>query len=111
MADIHTYREFWLHYLREHSRASSQALHNLGTTLTLGCLVLLGATGWWGFLPAAVVADKGFAWSGRFFIEHSRPATFTYPAWTLFSGVAYISLHLPSNWGRNCGARACPTVV
>ena len=54
----------------------------MGTALVLICLGLgaLASPRW--FL-AAPFAGYGFAWVGHFFFEHNRPATFTYPLWSL----------------------------
>jgi hypothetical protein len=86
MADVHqTYAAFWPYYLTEHAKADTRALHFAGTALAL--LLLLGAVvyGSWWLLLAAVVAGYAFAWVGHFFIENNRPATFTYPVWSLAS--------------------------
>ena len=80
-----TYGEFWPHYLREHARPQTRAVHYAGTALVILCAVLLAATGNWLWLLAIPLAGYGFAWFGHFFIERNRPATFTYPWWSLVS--------------------------
>jgi hypothetical protein len=77
-----TYEEFWPFYVSQHMNATCRALHFVGTTfvwifLALGALV----SPWW--LLMAPVAGYGFAWVGHFFFEKNRPATFTYPLWSL----------------------------
>ena len=82
MPKLTSYEEFWPYYVSEHSLPSTRVLHFVGTALVLACLAL-GAlvSPWW--LLAAPLAGYGFAWVGHFFFEHNRPATFTYPLWSL----------------------------
>jgi hypothetical protein len=82
---IDRYGDFWPFYLREHAKPRTRVLHYIGTTLAIGCLVAAFATQIWWLLAAAVVSGYLFAWIGHFFIEHNRPATFTYPFWSLIS--------------------------
>ena len=80
-----TYAEFWPYYLGEHSRPVTRGLHFLGTSLAvLALIAAIAAQAWW-FLLAAVICGYMFAWIGHFFIEHNKPATFTYPLWSLYS--------------------------
>ena len=82
---IRTYREFWPHYLREHASPANRRLHFLGTALALALLAwAIAAQQWWA-IAAAAVCGYLFAWIGHFAIERNRPATFTYPAWSLVS--------------------------
>lgn len=78
-----TFRDFWPHYLREHSRPSTRAIHYAGTTLVVLLAAGAAATGRPVLLAAMPVAGYGFAWAGHAFAERNRPATFTYPAWSL----------------------------
>jgi hypothetical protein len=82
---ITTYAEFWPHYLREHGRSRTRTIHYIGTALVLAFAVLLLATGnlWW--LLAMPLAGYGFAWGSHALVERNRPATFTYPLWSLIS--------------------------
>lgn len=79
-----SYGEFWPYYLREHSKASTRALHYLGTTLALAC-VGAGFAVDARFFYAAPVAGYLFAWIGHFAVERNRPATFRHPLWSLLS--------------------------
>jgi hypothetical protein len=82
---IVTYEQFWLHYLREHARPGTRALHFLGTAA--GLLLVAGsvALGAWWLLPAGVGAGYLFAWIGHLAVERNRPATFGHPLWSLAS--------------------------
>ncbi|NBB83822.1 MAG: DUF962 domain-containing protein [Alphaproteobacteria bacterium] len=82
---IASYTEFWPHYLREHARPATRALHYLGTGLALALLIAAVATGTWVLLIAVPVAGYLFAWIGHMAIERNRPATFTHPVWSLVS--------------------------
>jgi hypothetical protein len=80
--DLKTFEEFWPHYLAEHLHPLNRALHFTGTTLvyTILALGLFQSVRWF---PLAPLVGYGFAWVGHFFVERNRPATFTYPLWSL----------------------------
>jgi hypothetical protein len=82
---IGTYRDFWPYYLQEHSRPQTRAIHYVGTGLATLCFLAFIVTGNLWFVAAALVSGYAFAWVGHFFIEKNRPATFTYPFWSLIS--------------------------
>jgi len=97
---ITTYAAFWPFYLREHAKAETRRLHYAGTALTFVFLGLALAHGgwWWALMP---LAGYGFAWAAHFGVEKNRPATFTYPLWSLFSDYRMFFLWLSGRLGRH----------
>lgn len=78
-----TFAQFWPFYLREHSKARTRALHYAGTTLVVAILLIALLTARWWMLLLIPLAGYGFAWVAHFRVEKNRPATFTYPFWSL----------------------------
>jgi hypothetical protein len=78
-----SFKEFWPFYLREHARPKTRALHYAGTSLVVA--IALGAllSGRYALFAIMPLAGYGFAWIAHFKVEHNRPATFTYPLWSL----------------------------
>lgn len=95
---ISTYADFWLFYLREHARPQTRALHYIGTGLGL-CFLIGGLIARPWLLLAAPVVSYGFAWTAHFGVEHNRPATFTYPVWSLFSDLRMFALFVSGQLG------------
>lgn len=83
MKTCHSFEEFWPFYLREHSKPRTRALHYFGTSLVIFIAVFAGLTGRWLWFAAMPVAGYFFAWLAHFTVEKNRPATFTYPLWSL----------------------------
>jgi hypothetical protein len=82
MARPRSFEEFWPFYVAQHRRPSTRALHFAGTTMVLGAVAAAALVSpWW--LAVAPVLGYGPAWAGHFFCEKNRPATFTYPLWSL----------------------------
>ena len=79
---IESFEEFWPYYVAQHRHPVNRGLHFVGTTLVLACLCLavLSSPLWLVVMP---VTGYGLAWIGHFAFERNRPATFTYPLWSL----------------------------
>ena len=80
-----TFHDFYPYYLSEHVNTTCRVLHFIGSWLVLAAfaMALLSGNAWW--LAAMPLAGYGFAWAGHFFFEKNRPATFTYPLFSLAS--------------------------
>ena len=81
--DYRTFRDFYPFYLSQHLDRRSRALHYLGTSLAVAAILCAVATGRWWLVLAAPFLGYGFAWAGHFFFEKNKPATFTYPVYSL----------------------------
>ena len=78
-----SFSEFYPYYLSEHLNPTCRKLHFAGTSLMLAIAVAMIATQQWWMGLLLPIAGYGFAWFGHFAFEKNRPATFTYPRWSL----------------------------
>lgn len=85
MREYTSFTEFWPYYLREHSQPATRGFHYVGTSLAIVLLIILLVTGNFLWLPLALVSGYFFAWVSHGTIEKNKPATFTYPLWSLVS--------------------------
>ncbi|ABC64030.1 DUF962 domain-containing protein [Erythrobacter litoralis] len=78
-----SFAEFWPFYLKEHSKPETRALHYVGTSLVVAIALYAVVAQQWLLLIALPLAGYFFAWIAHFGVEKNRPATFTYPLWSL----------------------------
>ena len=108
---IASFQDFWPYYLRQHAKPATRAWHYLGSGSAIAALAVAPWLGWQA-VALAVVAGYGPAWIGHFFVEHNRPATFTYPLWSLIGDFRMLSLFLFGRLGdhlRQAGIGSMPS--
>ena len=81
--EYRSFAEFYPFYLSEHSNAVCRRLHFTGSLLVVFAVLYVIFTRRWLVLLAVPLIGYGFAWVGHFFFEKNRPATFTYPLYSL----------------------------
>ena len=81
---IKSFKEFYPYYLGEHRLPACRILHFMGTTAVVATLATAAVTMNPFLLIPLPILGYGPAWVSHFFIEKNRPATFTYPLWSLF---------------------------
>ena len=104
-----TFAEFWPFYLREHARPMTRALHYIGTSLVVAVGIFAVASASWWWLAAMPVAGYFFAWLAHFTVEQNRPATFTYPLWSLAADFRMWWLWLTRRLGPELAKAGVPT--
>lgn len=78
-----SFKSFYPFYLSQHANPVSRKLHYLGTALVIGLLIWVLVNRHWQMLFLLPLLGYFFAWVGHFFFEKNRPATFTYPLYSL----------------------------
>jgi hypothetical protein len=104
MRAYRSFAEFWPFYLREHSRPRTRALHYAGTSLVVLIALAALVSGKWWLLAAMPVAGYAFAWFSHAAVERNRPATFTYPLWSLAADFKMWALWLTGRIGAELTA-------
>ena len=94
MARIESFVAFWPYYVGEHRSPINRGLHYFGTLSALGVLGYAVAVGPLWLLLLVGVAGYGCAWLGHFVVERNRPASFSYPLWSLFGDFKMLSYAL-----------------
>jgi len=98
--EMKTFGDFWPHYVREHSRPATRAMHAVGTVVSTILLAEMFITGNWLMLPAALLVGYALAWASHFIVEHNRPATFKHPLWSFAADYKMVALMLTGRMKR-----------
>ena len=77
------FKEFYPFYLSQHANLACRRLHFVGSLVIIAIIVAAFVTAEFLWLLAVPLAGYGFAWIGHFVFEKNRPATFTYPGYSL----------------------------
>lgn len=89
-----SFSEFFPYYLAEHANPTCRVLHYVGTALGTSVLLYALLTQQWLMILLFPLIGYGFAWVGHFRFEHNKPATFTYPQWSLLGDYKMLWLAL-----------------
>jgi hypothetical protein len=83
MSRYQSFADFYPFYLSQHRNPVCRRLHFIGSMLVLCVPVLAWLVGNPWLLLAMPLVGYCFAWAGHAFFEHNKPATFTYPLYSL----------------------------
>ena len=80
-----TLKEFYPYYLTEHADPVCRVFHFIGTSGVFVLPIIAIVTQIWWLFALIPVSGYGFAWAGHAIFERNKPATFTYPGFSLAS--------------------------
>ncbi|MBA6370705.1 DUF962 domain-containing protein [Colwellia sp. BRX10-6] len=78
-----SFSEFYPFYLSQHQNIICRRLHFIGSSLIILLIIYCISYALWQGLWFIPVIGYGFAWLGHVFFEKNKPATFTYPFYSL----------------------------
>jgi len=81
--EYQSFKQFYPFYLTQHRNVVCRRLHFIGSLLVLLVLAMAILKQQPLLLLCMPLIGYGFAWIGHFIFEKNRPATFTYPLWSL----------------------------
>jgi hypothetical protein len=91
---IETFEEFWPFYVGEHKDPLNRALHYAGTSMAIGTILAAATTANPAWLLLTPVVGYAPAWVGHFLIENNKPASFSYPVWSLRADLKMLGMAL-----------------
>lgn len=78
-----SFSEFYPFYLSQHQNEMCKRLHFFGSFIIVLLLAYIAIFSNYLLLWFIPVIGYGFAWAGHVFFEKNKPATFTYPIYSL----------------------------
>lgn len=85
MKDYKHFSDFYPYYLTQHQNQTCRRLHFIGTLLVCVSFILFLISLKLYWLLLMPIFGYGFAWFGHAFYEKNKPATFTYPFYSLMA--------------------------
>ncbi|RFB01601.1 DUF962 domain-containing protein [Parvularcula marina] len=104
-----TFTDFFPYYLREHAKPGTRQFHYVGTALVILIALWAVFSGTWWALFLMPVAGYFFAWVSHAFVERNKPATFTYPLWSLAADFRMFFLAVSGRLGPHLEAAGVRT--
>jgi hypothetical protein len=80
---FNSFAEFYPYYLEQHCNRISRLLHLLGILGGVACFLYGSVTARYIWLPTGLICGYACGWTGHFWFEKNRPATFGYPLYSL----------------------------
>ena len=97
-----SFKSFYPFYLSQHSNPIARKLHYVGTSLVIVLLVSVLISGQLKGLLLLPVLGYAFAWVEHFFFEKNKPATFTYPLYSLLADFVMLYEALSGKLDHSC---------
>ena len=108
MIVMRSYREFWPHYVRAHSRLSTQRAHMAATLAAIAWSIgVLVAGEFWLVLLAPVLA-YAIAIPSHFIFQSNKPTVIGHPLWSAMADVQMCALLLMGRMGREVARASVP---